>query len=151
MGFSSPNLLSYFRFGQTWSETKTLQIILESFCIHSLAHAFTSSREALLACLPFPPWNLPSFTVKSALSSPCSCSDPTLSRQGPVLTHLDSLPLMIWYFGQTALFLFFLSRVAPAFLPTALSVALRPLFPFQQAQCSQSFFAEVCTILHAPF
>ena len=39
VGSSSPNLLSYFRFGQTWSETKTLQIVLESFCIHSSAHA----------------------------------------------------------------------------------------------------------------
>ena len=31
---------SHFRFGQTWSETKTVQIVLESFCVHSLAHAF---------------------------------------------------------------------------------------------------------------
>ena len=30
-GSSSPNLLSYFRFCQSWSETKTLQIVLESF------------------------------------------------------------------------------------------------------------------------
>ena len=44
---------------------------------------------------------------------------------------------MIWYFGQTALFL--LARAAPAFLPTALCVALRPLFPFRQAQCAQVF------------
>ena len=48
-------------------------------------------------------------------------------------------PLMIWYCGQTALFLFLLTRAAPAFLPTALSVALRPLFPFQQAQYVQVF------------
>ena len=38
-GSSSPNLLSYFRFGQTRSETKTLQIVLESSCVHSPAHA----------------------------------------------------------------------------------------------------------------
>ena len=38
-GSLSPNLLSHFRFGQTWSETKTLQIVLESLCVHSLAHA----------------------------------------------------------------------------------------------------------------
>ena len=46
---------------------------------------------------------------------------------------------MIWYFGQTAL----------AFLPTALSVALRPLFPFQQAQYVQVFRlkpAPFCTL-----
>ena len=99
----------------------------------------TCSREALLACPPFPPWNLPSFIVESTLSTPCSCSDPPHSRQGAALAHLDSLPLMIWYSGQTALFLFLLARAAPAFLPTALSVALRPLFPFRQAQYAQVF------------
>ena len=41
---------------------------------------------------------------------------------------------MIWYCGLTALFLFLLARAAPAFLPSALSVALRPLFPFRQVQ-----------------
>ena len=46
---------------------------------------------------------------------------------------------MIWCFGQTALFLFLLTKAAPAFLPTALSVALKPLFPFPQAQYVQVF------------
>ena len=44
---------------------------------------------------------------------------------------------MIWYSGQTALFL--LAVAAPVFLPTVLSVALRPLFSFQQAQYVQVF------------
>ena len=38
-----------------------------------------------------------------------------------------------------ALFLFLLAKVATAYLPTALSVALRPLFPFQLAQYVQVF------------
>ncbi len=45
--------------------------------------AFTSthplmlpSRKALVVCPPCPPWNMPSFTVESTLSSPCSRSDP---------------------------------------------------------------------------
>ena len=46
---------------------------------------------------------------------------------------------MIWYSGQTALFPFLLAKAAPAYLPTALSVALRPLFPFRQAQYAQVF------------
>ena len=46
---------------------------------------------------------------------------------------------MIWDSGQTALSLFLLAKAAPVFLPTALSVALRPLFPFQQAQYVQVF------------
>ena len=45
--------------------------------------------------------------------------------------------MKIWYSGQTALFL--LARAAPAFLPTALSVALRPLFPFRQPRYVQVF------------
>ena len=53
---------------------------------------------------------------------------------------------MIWCFGLTALFLFLLARAAPAFLPTALSVALRPLFPVLQAQ-----YAQVFPLKPAPF
>ena len=106
---------------------------------HPLMLPPTCSREALLACPLFPPWNLPSFTVESTLSTPCSRSDLLHCCQGAALAHLDSLPLMIWYSGQTALFLFLLARAAPAFLPTAVSVALRSLFPFQQAQYVQVF------------
>ena len=99
----------------------------------------TCSREALVACPLFPPWNLPSFMVESTLPTPCSCSDPPLSHQGATLAHLDSLPLMIWCFEQTALFLFLFAKAALVFSPTALSVALRPLFPFRQAQYVQVF------------
>ena len=53
---------------------------------------------------------------------------------------------MIWYSGQTALFLFLLAKAAPAFLPTALSVGLRPLFPFRQAQ-----YVQVSPLKPAPF
>ena len=58
---------------------------------HPLMLPSTCSREALVACPLFPPWNLPSFTVESTLSSPCFRSDPPHSRQGVALTHLDSL------------------------------------------------------------
>ena len=57
--------------------------------------------------------------------------------------------LMIWYSGQTALFPFLLAKAAPAFLPTALFVALRPLFPFLQAQYVQVFLLKpvpFCTL-----
>ena len=113
---------------------------------HPLILPSTCSRKALLARPPCPPWNLPSFMVESILSTPCSRSDPPLTRQGAALAHFDSLPLMIWFFGQTALFLFLLTRAAPAFLPTALCVALRPLFPFRQAQ-----YAQVFPLKPAPF
>ena len=64
-------------------------------------------------------------------------------RLSPTLTLS---PLMIWCFGQTALFLFLLIRAPAAFLPTALSVALRPLFSFRKTQ-----YAQVSPLKPAPF
>ena len=82
---------------------------------HPLMLPSTCSREALLACPPCSPWNLPSFTVEFTLSSSCSRSDRPLTkvRFSPTLTLS---PLMIWYSGQKALFLFFLARAALAYL-----------------------------------
>ena len=71
---------------------------------------------------------------------------PPLSRKVRLSPTLSLSPLMIWCFGLTALFLFLLAKAAPAFLPTALSVALRPLFPFRQAQ-----YAQVFPLKPAPF
>ena len=68
----------------------------------------------------------------------------TLSRQGAALAHLTT-----WYSGQTAMFLFLLTMAALAYLPTAFSLALRPLFFFQQAQYAQVFLlklAPFCTL-----
>ena len=113
---------------------------------HPLMLPSRYSREAFLACPLFPPWNLPLFTVESTLPSLCSHSDLLLSCQGAALATLTLSPLMIWYSGQTALFLFLLAKAAPAFLSTALSVALRPLFPFRQAQ-----YVPVFPLKPAPF
>ena len=113
---------------------------------HPLMLPSTFSREALLACPRFPPWNLPSFTVESTLSSPCSRSDPPLSRQNAFLADLDSLPsrdLVLWTDGSVS---FPFGKGGPAYLPTAVSVALRPLIPFQQAQ-----FVPVFPLKPAPF
>ena len=59
---------------------------------HPLMLPSTCSREALAACPPCLPWNLPSFTVESTLPTPCSRSDLPHSRQGAALAHLDSFP-----------------------------------------------------------
>ena len=106
----------------------------------------TSSREALVACPPCPPWNLPSFMVESTLFTPCSRSDALSLAKVRLSLTFTLFSLMIWCFGQTALFLFLLARAAPAFLPTALSVALRPLFPFRQVQ-----YVKVFPLKPAPF
>ena len=68
----------------------------------------------------------------------------TKVRLSPTLT-LSSL--MTWCFGQMVPFL--LAKAALVFLPTALSVALRPLFPFRQAQYAQVFLLKLvpfCTL-----
>ena len=137
-----------FQVGQTWSETKTLQIFVESFCVHSPAHAFlllVLGRLFLLG-LPFllgiclrSRWS-PPFPLRALALIPFSLAKVRLS---PTLTLL---PLMIWCFGMTAVFLFVLARAAPAFLPTAVAVALRPLFLFRQAQ-----YVPVSPLKPAPF
>ena len=60
--------------------------------------------------------------------------------------RLTLSPLMIWFSGQTALFLFLLAKAALAKLPTALSMAPRSLFPFQQAQ-----YVQVSLLKPVPF
>ena len=73
---------------------------------HPLVLPSTCSREALPACPPCPPWNLPSFTMESTIFSSCSRSDPPHFRQGAALAHLDSLSphdlhdLVLWTNGS---------------------------------------------------
>ena len=107
---------------------------------HPLIPPFTSPREVLVACSPFPPWKSPPFPLHAPALISLSLAKVRLS---PTLTLF---PLMIWYSGQTALFLSLLAKAAPSYLPTALSVALRPLFPFRQAQ-----YAQVFPLKPAPF
>ena len=130
-----PTSFFHFRFGQTWNENKTLQIILKTFVsTHMLILSSTSPKEAL-AC---PPFSLHAFAL-----IPLSLAKVQLS---PTLT-LSSL--IIWYSGLTALFLFLLANAALAYLQTALSVALRPLFSFSASPVCSGFSAEACAILHA--
>ena len=97
---------------------------------HPLMLPSTCFREALLLALRFllgifprlpwsPPFPLHAFAL-ILLSLAKSRFSPTLTLSA----------LMIWYSGQTALFLSLLARATLAHLPTALSVAPRPLFPF---------------------
>ena len=62
----------------------------------------TCLKKVLFACPSYPPWNLPSCTVESTLSSSCSRSDRPFSLQDAALVHLNSLPphnLVIWTDG----------------------------------------------------
>ena len=108
----------------------------------------TSSREALLACPPFPLWNLPSFTVESTLSAPCSRSDPLLSRQGAALAHLASLPphdLVLWTGGSVS---FRFGKSGSGVLANCSLCGAEATLSFSTDPVCSSFFAEACAILH---
>ena len=114
--------------------------------IHPFMLPFTSLRETLLACPPFPPRNLPSFTVEYTLSSPCSRSDPPHSRQSAALAHLDSL-LPPWS-GTLNERLFFswhglLRRTCQLLCGTETTLS------FSAGPVCSSYSAEACAILHA--
>ena len=109
----------------------------------------TSPRKDLLACPSFPAWNLPSFIVEFILASPNFRSDSSLSRQDAALAHLDSLPpynLALWTDGPVP---FPFGKGGSGVLANC-SLALRSLFPFQQAQYAEVFplkLAPFCTLL----
>ena len=116
---------------------------------HPLMLPSTSSREALLACPPCPPWNLPSFTVESTLSTPCSRSDPPLTRQGTTLAHLDSLPphdLVLWTDGPVP---FRFGKGSSGVLANCSFCGTKTTLSFSAGPVCSSFSAEACAILHA--
>ena len=116
---------------------------------HPLMLPSTSSRETLLACPPYPPWNLPSFTVESILSSLCSRSDPPLSRQAAALAHLDSLPphdLVLWTDGSVP---FSFGKDASGILANCSLCGTEATLSFSAGLVCSGFSAEACAILHA--
>ena len=116
---------------------------------HPLMLPSTCSREAFLACPPCPPWNLPSFTVKSTLSTPCSRSDPPHSRQGAALAHLDSFSpreLVLWTDGSV---LFPLGKGGSGVLANCSLCGTEATLSFSAGPVCSSFSAEACAILHA--
>ena len=116
---------------------------------HPLMLPSTCSREALVACPPCPPWNLPSFTVESTLSSPYSRSDPPHSRQGAALAHLDSLPphdLVLWTDGSVP---FPFGKGGSGVLANCSLCGTEATLSFSAGPVCSSFSAEACAILHA--
>ena len=106
-----------------------------------------SPKKALFACPPSLLWSLPSFTTESALSFPSSRSDPSISRQGAALVHLDSLPphnLVIWTDGSVP---FPLGKYGSGvFFNCSLCGTEASLCLSAGPVCS-SFSAEACTML----
>ena len=109
----------------------------------------TCSREALLACPPCPPWNLPSFMVESTLPTPCSRSDPPHSCQGAALADIDSLPfhdLVLWTDGSVP---FPFSKGGSGVLANCSLCGTEATLSFSAGPVCSSFSAEAYAILHA--
>ena len=116
---------------------------------HPLMLPSTCSREALLAFPPCPPWNLPSFTVESTLPTPCSRSDPPLTRQRAALAHLDFLPphdLVLWTDGSVP---FPFGKGGSGVLANCSLCDNEATLSFSAGPVCSSFSAEICAILHA--
>ena len=127
---SSPNLFPISGLARLGVKPRLYRSSWRAFAsTHSLMLPFTSPREALLACLPV----LFGTCLPSLWSPPFPLHTLALILLSLVKVRL-SPTLTIWYLGQTALFLFFLAKATLAYLPTALSVALRPLYLILQAQ-----------------
>ena len=102
------------------------------FLLLVLGRLFLLALPVLLGIFPRSRWSLP-FALHALALMPLFLAKVRLS---PILTLS---PLVVWCLGLTTLFLFLLAKTAPAFLPTALSVALRSHFRFRQAQHGQVF------------
>ena len=106
-----------------------------------------SSRE-FFAC-PSSPWNLPSFTVESTLSSPCSRSNSPLSCQGAALAHLHCLlshDLVIWSDGSVP---FRFGKCGSGVLANCSFCGTEATLSFSAGPICSSFSAEACAILQA--
>ena len=116
---------------------------------HLLMLPSTCSRKGLLACPPFLPWNLPSFTVESIFSSPSSRSDPPLSCQGAALAHLDFLPphdLVLWTDGSVP---FPFGKGGSGVLAICSLCGNKATLSFLAEPVCLSFSAEACAILQS--
>ena len=116
---------------------------------HPLMLPSTCSREAFLACPPFPSWNLPSFTVESTLICPCSRSDPPLSRQGAALALLDSLPPHDLILRTDGFVPFPYGKGGSGALANCSLYGTEATLSFSAGPVCSSFSAEACAILHA--
>ena len=104
----------------------------------------TSSREALLACPPFPPWNLPSWW--SPPFSPHALALIPLSCEGAALPNHDSPPhdLVLWTDGS-----FPFGKGGSGVLANCSLCGTEATLSFSAGPVCSSFSVEACAILHA--
>ena len=101
---------------------------------HPLMLPSTCSREALLACPPFPPCNLPSVTVESTLPTPSTCFD------------LPPHDLVLWTDGSVP---YPFGKGDSGVLANCSLCGTEATLSFSAGPICSSFAAEACAILHA--
>ena len=87
--------------------------------------------------------------MESTLPTPCSRSDPPLSRQGAALAHLDSLlphDLVLWTDGSVP---FPFGKGSSGVLANCSLCGTEITLSFSTGPVCSSFSAEACAILHA--
>ena len=92
---------------------------------------------------------MPSFTVKSTLSSQCCRSDPPLPCQDAALAHLDSLSsydLVLWTESSVP---FRFSKGGSGVLANCSFCGTETTLSFSTGPVCSSFSVEACTILQA--
>ena len=87
--------------------------------------------------------------MESTLPTPCSRSDPPLSRQGVAFAHLDSLPphdLVLWTDGSVP---FSFGKGGSGVLANCSLCGTEATLSFSAGPVCSSFSTEACAILHA--
>ena len=116
---------------------------------HLLMLPSTTHREALLAFPSCPPWNLPSFTVESTLSSSYSNAGPPLFHHDAALAHLDSLfshDVLIWTDGSVP---FPFGKGGSGVFANCSLCGTETTYSFSAGPVCSCFSPETCAILHA--
>ena len=109
----------------------------------------TCSREVLLACPPCLLWNLPSFTMESTLSTPCSRPDSLCLakvRLSPILALTLPHDLVLWADGSVP---FPFGKGGSAVLANCSLCGTEATLSFSAGPVCSSISAEACAILHA--
>ena len=115
---------------------------------HSLMLSSTSPREALVACPPCPPWNLPSVTVESPFPPHALALIPSLwprcGSRPPWLSPPHDL--VLWTDGSVP---FPFGKDSSGVLANCSLCGTEATLSFSAGPVCSSFSAEACAILHA--
>ena len=114
--------------------------------MRSLAH-ICFLLWTIFACPLSPPWNQPFFSVELTLFTPCSCSDPPLSRQGAALAHLNSLSSHDLVIRTDGLVPFRFDKGDSDVIANCSLCGTEATLSFSVGLISSSFSAKACTIL----